>query len=63
MVGRLASKEADQLLLQRLLGEAKCNFSAYWFCSANGQANSQADGQGYHQVKARPVSQQRQQTR
>ena len=53
IVSHLAPKKADQHLPQRLPREANCNFSAYRFYSANGQAYSKA----YLQAEARPTSQ------
>ena len=61
-MSRLASKKADQLLLQRSPRKANYNISAYQFRFANSQVNSQANGQGYHKAKARPTNQQRLQT-
>ena len=58
IVSRSAPKEADQLFPQGSPGETNCNFSAYQFRFANGQAYSQA----YHQAETRPTSSQRKQT-
>ena len=42
IVNRSVSNKVDQLFPQKLFKKANCNFSAHWFCSANGQAYSQA---------------------
>ena len=55
IVSRSAPKKADQLFSHGSPGEVNFNFSAHQLCSADGQANSQADGQGYYQAKARPA--------
>ena len=57
IVSHLAPKKADQLPPQRSPGEANCNLFAHQFHFANGQANNQVNGQGYHQAKTRPLSQ------
>ena len=54
IINRLAAKEVDQLLPQRLSEKANCKFSTYQLYSANGQAYSQA----YYQVETRSTSQQ-----